>query len=71
MANNLPRPQTIEDVGLDGWLANQGINPTRFRTLIGDDPSHPLVSKRRLAQEYNKAESTITRWLEQMKKETA
>lgn len=73
MANNLPKPQSIEDTGLKQWLIARSIDYGLFATLVGPDPSNPRVSKRRLAREIQPgrvfAESTITRWLEQMKKE--
>lgn len=69
MANNLPKPPSIEDVGLEKWLTDRDIDYGTFLILVGPDPDNPRVSKRRLAFEFDKAESTITRWLEQMKKE--
>lgn len=69
MATNLPRPERIEDVGLENWLTDRDIDYNLLMVLVGPDPDNPRVSKRRLAIEFNKAESTITRWLAQMKRE--
>lgn len=69
MANNLPKPPTIEGEGLEKWLTDRDIDYQRFVVLVGTDPDDPIASKRRLAKEFKKAESTITRWLAQMKRE--
>lgn len=75
MANNLPKPPSIEDEGLQKWLTQRGIDYNLLMVLVGPDPDNPRVSKRRLAREINPphvyAESTITRWLNQMKRELA
>jgi len=73
MANNLPKPPTIRDTGLERWLLARGIDYDTFLVLVGPDPDNPRVSKRRLTREvkpgHTFAESTITRWLEQLKRE--
>lgn len=73
MPSNFPPPERIGDVGLQRWLTERGIDYNLLMVLVGPDPDNPRVSRRRLAREINPprvyAESTIKRWLDQMKKE--
>lgn len=73
MTSNLPKPPKIEDEGLEKWLTDREVDYNTFMVLVGPDPDNPRVSKRRLAKELKQghvfAESTITRWLAQMKSE--